>query len=536
MLGNIMRLTVMMALGLIISAPAVPAQQIQEDYGDEEYQDYDRTRIDRYLDVEIWTNHSDGEYYEGDNIVIHFRVNRDAFVVIYSIDTRDRVDLLFPSGPGEDNYVSGGVTYRLPDGLDDFDLVVTGPEGVENIQIIASRERFPVPDWYPTSGLICDAEDRHEYMDYLNERYFVGYDGQRFAYDRTSVFVEEWEPDYFRPVCYPDYYPWTICGNVYIDYPFGASIYIDGVYWGCTPLYIPRVYVGWHYFTVYDYYGYCWEAPIHVTRYHTIVLDHHIVATSPTVMSKYKEVRTAGYRDPVTNGYPQYQEKSKAILKAVSIDPQTRVAKDDDAVSKKTATFFSGTKKYVKGTTELIKTDRGYETTGPVYGLEKGGQETGYSRSKSVRLEKGQEGKAERGSDISIEKSSTGKYEGKKTTSKRETGIEAGKSESSDKGSNQKTKSTISLEKSSGYYQKKSGTAIESKSGSKQSTSKGEKSNEGDRSKGGKSYNTGKTSGGSGSTAQPNRGSSGTQSPGKTSPSTGGGKPSGGGSKDKGKR
>jgi hypothetical protein len=524
MLGRIMRLMVMMALGLIISAPAVPAQQEQSDYSGEQYQDYERTRIDRYLDVEIWTNHDDGEYYEGDNIVLNFRVNRDAFVAIYSIDSRDRVNLLFPSGPGEDNYVRGGVTYSLPNGLDDFDLVVTGPKGVENIQIIASRERFPIPDWYPTSGLICDAEDRYEYMDYLNEQYFVGYDGQRFAYDRASVFVEEWEPDYFRPVYYPYYYPWTICGNVYIDYPFGASIYIDGVYWGCAPLYIPRVYVGWHYFTVYDRYGYCWEAPVHVTRYHTIVLDHHVIGTSPNVMSKYKEVRFAGYRDPVKNGYPQYTEKSKAILKAAAIDPKTPIVKDDDAVTKKTETFFAGAKKYVRGSTELTKTDRGYETTGPVYGLEKGSQEIGYSRSKSVRLEKGQEANVKSGSDISIEKSSTGEYERKKTTSYRETGIVGGKSKSSDQSSNQKTKSTISLEKSSGYYQKKSGTAIESKSGSKQSTPKG-----------GKSYNTGKTSGGSGSTAQPNRGSSGTSSSGKASPSTGGGKPSGGsgGGKDK---
>ncbi|MFQ6009047.1 MAG: DUF4384 domain-containing protein, partial [Candidatus Zixiibacteriota bacterium] len=390
MLRNVIKLTVIIALGLIISAPPALAQQIQRDYDSDDYRDYDRVRIDRYLDVEIWPNHSDGEYYEGDNIVLHFRTNRDAFVAIYSIDSRDRVNLLFPSSPGEDNYIRGGVTYRLPDGLDDFDLVVTGPEGVENIQIIASRERFPIPDWYLTSGLICDAEDRYDYMDYLNERYFVGYDGQRFAYDRTSIFVEVWEPYYFRPVYYPYYYPWTIYGNLYIDYPFGASIYIDGIFWGVAPLYIPRLYVGWHTFTIYDYYGYCWEAPIHVTRYHTVVLDHTIIRTSPTVVSKYKKVRFAGYRDPVTNGYPHYYEKRKAILKAAAIDPK-KAAKNKETIAKKTTTFFAGAKSYVRGSSKLIKTDRGYETASPVWGTKSGVKETRYSRSKSIRLDKTKE-------------------------------------------------------------------------------------------------------------------------------------------------
>ncbi|RME29912.1 MAG: hypothetical protein D6800_02285, partial [Candidatus Zixiibacteriota bacterium] len=32
-------------------------------------------KIDRYLDVEVWTDRSDAEYYEGDNIVIYFRAS-----------------------------------------------------------------------------------------------------------------------------------------------------------------------------------------------------------------------------------------------------------------------------------------------------------------------------------------------------------------------------------------------------------------------------------------------------------------------------
>ena len=120
-------------------------QQQPRDRNDNSDNSYDRVRIDRYLDVEIWSDHSDGEYYEGDRVTLFYRVNRDAFVVVYSVDSRGRVNMLFPSNPGQDNFVAGGETHRLPGGNDDYDLVISGPEGVENIQIIASRERFTIP-------------------------------------------------------------------------------------------------------------------------------------------------------------------------------------------------------------------------------------------------------------------------------------------------------------------------------------------------------------------------------------------------------
>ncbi|HWR83303.1 MAG TPA: DUF4384 domain-containing protein, partial [Candidatus Deferrimicrobium sp.] len=371
MYRKILTLAVLTAFGLVMSAATARTQDFTREYhGDEEEQDYrdhpddERARIDRYLDAEIWVDHDDGEYYEGDNIVVSFRTNRDAFVAIYSVDSRGRVNLLFPTSPARDNFIRGGVTYHLPGDGDDFDLVVTGPDGVENMQLVASRDRFPIPDWYPSSGLVFDGEDRHEYMDYLNERYFVRYGGQRFAYDRTAAYIYEWEPSYFRPIYYPRYYPWTVCGNVYFDYPIGGSIYIDGIYWGVAPLYIPRIYVGWHTITVYDPYGWGWESDCHISRYHTLVLGHDVIRTSPTVVSKYKEVRFSGYRNPVINGYPQYAEKYKTIMKSSTVAPKVaaREARPDD---KQQDMVFTGSKKYARGDSKLIVSGRGIETAGP---------------------------------------------------------------------------------------------------------------------------------------------------------------------------
>ncbi|MEW6049804.1 MAG: DUF4384 domain-containing protein [Candidatus Zixiibacteriota bacterium] len=364
---------------LALAAVPATAQNIQRDYDeDQRSDDYrddsyqqdearERARIDRYLDVEVWTDQSDGDYYEGDNVRIHFRANRDAFVAIYSIDSRGRVNLLFPSNRAEDNFVLGDQTYTLPGPNDDYDLVVNGPSGREYVQVIASRERFPIPNWYGNSGLVADEDDRDDYMDYLNNRYFVRYGGQRFAYDRAVLFIREWEPTYFRPIYYPTYPSWSLYGNLYIDYPWGGSVYVNGIYWGIAPLYIPRILVGWHTFTIYDPWGYCWERDVHISRYNTVVLDHRVIRTSSTVVSKFKEVRQVGYRDPVRNGYPHYKETIGKL--SARVDGQGGGASGTISRSKTTVGEFAGgdislPKKYARGSTSVRQSSRGLETTG----------------------------------------------------------------------------------------------------------------------------------------------------------------------------
>jgi hypothetical protein len=395
------------------------SQNLQQQPRDQNNNDnddyYDRVKIDRYLDVEIWSDHTDGEYYEGDRVSLFYRVNRDAFVVIYSVDSRGRVNILFPVHPKQDNFVAGGVTHRLPDGDDDYDLVISGPEGVENIQIIASRERFTIPDWYPNSGLIAETDDIHDYMDWLNMRYFVKYEGQRFAYDRTALYINEWEEYYFRPVYYPYYPSWTVSGNVYFDYWHGSSIYIDGVYWGCAPLYIPRIYVGWHTFTVYDHYGHCWEYDYHVSRYNTVVLDYTIINTSSHVRSKYKEVRQAGYRAPAKAGYLNYDKKVKAIKTAGVW--KTKAVKQTDSkttVSKKSQFIYTGEKKFLRGgSTKMDRVDtKTRKSKYDSYGKEYRGSKS--TTDKSGSTYKGYDKKSTSGSSGYKKRSST--YDKKSST------------------------------------------------------------------------------------------------------------------------
>ena len=373
--------SLIVVLAMLVAGSTVMAQQYQRDRSDDDY-DYDTEyrdnsqnddsyredyiRVDRNLDADVWVNRSDNEYFIGDNIKMHYRVNADAYVAIVSIDSRGRVNLLYPSQPGDNPWRRGGITYTLPGADDDFDLIVDGPEGNETIQIIASREQFSIPNWYNGSGIVCrDDDDRDEFMDYLTSRYFHRHPDQRFAVDREVIWVEEWEPDYFRPVYYPTYPAWSVCGNVYFDYPWGASVYIDGIYWGSAPLYIPRVLVGWRTITIYDRYGYCWEDYVHVNHYNTVILNQTIIRPRPGVVSKYKEVHVVGYRDPVKNGYPNYNEvvkKQTRVSGKIAGSPSNGVGankrNESDASS-----FAALPKKHVRGDGAVVKTERGYESS-----------------------------------------------------------------------------------------------------------------------------------------------------------------------------
>ena len=122
-------------LALILVMAFKPARADIERYrSGENYAKY--IRYDRYLDVEVWTD--DDRYYDGENLTVSFRANKDCYVVIYNIDTQGRVHLLYPSDRWDDMKIERDRIYRIPDSYDDYDLTVRGPEGMEYVQIVAS--------------------------------------------------------------------------------------------------------------------------------------------------------------------------------------------------------------------------------------------------------------------------------------------------------------------------------------------------------------------------------------------------------------
>jgi len=266
--------------------------------------------VDRGLEIELWTDNESGVYYEGDDIGVYFRASRDCFVALYNVDTRGRVRLIYPFDREDDPFVEGGRIYRIPDDGADYDLVVSGPSGTESMHLVASRRPFPIPDWYDGSDLVCDG-DRDDFVNYVNGRYFGCRSGCPRAFADLSFTVRDWDRYYYRPV-YRDPWPvWGVCGSVYIDYHWGSSVYIDGIYMGCAPLYIPRVWLGWRTVTIYDNNGYCWEDRLQIVRDRPLRLTNTIIRTRHNVVSKYPDVRRSGFRDPVRNGYPQVRVTEK---------------------------------------------------------------------------------------------------------------------------------------------------------------------------------------------------------------------------------
>ncbi|PLX23587.1 MAG: hypothetical protein C0600_14640 [Ignavibacteria bacterium] len=94
---------------------------------------------DRGLNIDLWTDRAQDEIYDvGDSQEIYFRSNDDCYATIYHIDTDGHVEVLFPRYP-DDGFIFGGMTYRLPDYYDAWDLRARGPEGIGYLHAVASR-------------------------------------------------------------------------------------------------------------------------------------------------------------------------------------------------------------------------------------------------------------------------------------------------------------------------------------------------------------------------------------------------------------
>lgn len=243
--------------------------------------------------VKMWANNNDGIYYAGENITIYFQADRDCYVTVYSVDTRGEVSILYPVERWDDGYIRGGATYAIPDDHADYDLTVTGPEGIEHIVAVASAERPDIVGWYDKAPVECGTQDdRDEFINYVNQQYFGSGSDDFQGQDRVLVYIKE-NHYYYKPVYVPQtWYDYPDYSVVYIDYPFGGEVYIDGIYFGIAPLWIPRVIIGYHWITVYDRYGYCWEDHIDIHHNNTLHLDRSRVRTSQTVVSRFKDVRS----------------------------------------------------------------------------------------------------------------------------------------------------------------------------------------------------------------------------------------------------
>jgi hypothetical protein len=91
--------------------------------------------------IRIWTNGSD-LHHRGDRVRLYYRTERDAYVMIFRVDTDGRVQLLFPRNPDEENYGSAGATYSVASYDRSSAFQVDDDPGVGYIFAVASVDPF----------------------------------------------------------------------------------------------------------------------------------------------------------------------------------------------------------------------------------------------------------------------------------------------------------------------------------------------------------------------------------------------------------
>src|SRR5467141_1527528 len=198
--------------------------------------------------VELWTNRGDAAVYtRGERVRLYFRLDQDAYVTIFRVDTDGRVRVLFPREPWEDNFARGGRDFEV-DGneLAREAFTIDDYPGVGYLFAVASADAF-VYDGVESGDhwdyrVIADGRvrgDPYVAMTDLAQRivpegytdwdydvisYNVGqhYDYPRFlCYDcHTYVSYSYWDPYYsscvrFRMFMYDDpwYYPYRYYGG-----------------------------------------------------------------------------------------------------------------------------------------------------------------------------------------------------------------------------------------------------------------------------------------------------------------------------------
>ncbi|HEV8398806.1 MAG TPA: DUF4384 domain-containing protein [Gemmatimonadales bacterium] len=93
--------------------------------------------------IELWTNRGDAAVYtRGDRVRVYFKLDRDAFVTIFRVDTDGRVRVLFPREPWEDNFARGGREFEVEGRSADDAFSIDDYPGVGYLFAVASADAF----------------------------------------------------------------------------------------------------------------------------------------------------------------------------------------------------------------------------------------------------------------------------------------------------------------------------------------------------------------------------------------------------------
>lgn len=176
------------------------------------------------LQVSIWLNKNPGSVYQkGEEVKVYFKVNKNAYVAIYDIMPDGSIQLIFPNRYDTNNYLKAGKVYNLPTDKASraYRLTVSGDPGKEIFQIVAS-----------TSPLTFIENMVKQFSKEIFPK--SSFKAEKFVEELVRPFISKTEyavSSTFFYVGRPN------TGTLKVStYPLGASIYIDGTYFGKAPL------------------------------------------------------------------------------------------------------------------------------------------------------------------------------------------------------------------------------------------------------------------------------------------------------------
>jgi hypothetical protein len=204
----------------------------------------------------IWTDKND--YSIGEAIGIGFKVNKDSYAYIFSIDADGVVRMLFPNIYSNQNWVKANVSYRLPDN-DRYNLTIGGPKGTDQLVLISTPEKIQDTDW------LARSLSNNNFAPQININFSAdGFMAQIKSVVITPTFQSNWSSAYAKytiggvnslieppsvnsiiitpPIIVP---PVTNNGSLYItSSPSGARVFLNGYDMGTTPIRVTDLHYG----------------------------------------------------------------------------------------------------------------------------------------------------------------------------------------------------------------------------------------------------------------------------------------------------
>jgi hypothetical protein len=102
--------------------------------------------IPAHIEVDAWVDNPHLTYAVGQPLRVMVRPRRDAYITIVDVGSSGRVSVLYPNHYQRDARVRGGSTVMIPSDRAEWQVKVSGPPGIDLIQVIASQNPLTLPE------------------------------------------------------------------------------------------------------------------------------------------------------------------------------------------------------------------------------------------------------------------------------------------------------------------------------------------------------------------------------------------------------